>query len=344
MKGKRRVFKQISGSKNLGIGQDRDAVGFGYVIIPNDIDRDTYIKSVYFTGYCMIVTQFNEVIRNVVVPDHVIQEIDFPAIPDEYGSLISWTNQPKTNQVVIVGKLRPPGGSELYQEHTYRSIRSLNDGKAHIQMSDIRNLNTRSWVLSLMNDKETIGQMVFKASSGDKSSSLALKANGDVDLNSDNDANVQIENQIQVNIGSTPDKISTLTLNQDGSMVYEDYNQNKIEVIEGKVIVTSPTITMISQDDETTGTDTQDKDKKVLNFGAIDLGDSPTEAGVLGNILLTELNKNNALLNALVAAIKSSIPFPGDGGSAIKTAIVSAVSALPAADYSSILSGVVKLK
>ena len=64
---KRHVFP----SKRLCVGDPRHPIGVGYIIIPHDVDRDDYIKYVYQTGECMVITNTGEVIKDAKIPDHV---------------------------------------------------------------------------------------------------------------------------------------------------------------------------------------------------------------------------------------------------------------------------------
>jgi len=80
----------------------------------------------------------------------------------------------------------------------------------------------------------------------------------------------------------------------------------------------------------------------ILKEDKIALGGESYKA-VLGDLLKTaaEIDKNNLAL--LTAAINGAVTSPGDGGAALKAAMVAAISAFGNADYSQILSNKVTL-
>jgi hypothetical protein len=59
---------------------------------------------------------------------------------------------------------------------------------------------------------------------------------------------------------------------------------------------------------------------------------------VLGTTFLQEITKNQIFLTTLKTAIEAAVPVPLDGGAAIKTAIVSAISSLQIGNFANILS------
>ena len=80
-----------------------------------------------------------------------------------------------------------------------------------------------------------------------------------------------------------------------------------------------------------------------LKNGIIELSKGgTTEQSVKGQTLQAQLNTDKAKLDALIQAIIAAPVIPTDGGASFKASIIAAISAVPSADYTSILSNVLK--
>lgn len=97
-------FLQQQSITTRGVGS-RLGVGVGYVIIPNNEDREEYIRRVYKTGLLFILLEDGGVVGNVPVSKSEINNIDFPQKESEIGSTVVWINKPHNNQPIIIGVL-----------------------------------------------------------------------------------------------------------------------------------------------------------------------------------------------------------------------------------------------
>jgi len=102
-------------------------------------------------------------------------------------------------------------------------------------------------------------------------------------------------------------------------------------------------LVLIDDTDKSIGISTPDGLKISLKSGVIELaGSGLSQYSVKGQSLQAQLNIDAARLAALIAAIQAAPVVPGDGGTAFKAAIVAAISGVPGADYSNVLSSEVK--
>ena len=95
-------MKQNQISRN-GVSGKRLNAGIDHIIIPQDLDRDTFILNCYRNGKISILTENSERIDNVSVIESGFNHLVFPKTSKELGSLVFWVNLPKYNIPIVVG-------------------------------------------------------------------------------------------------------------------------------------------------------------------------------------------------------------------------------------------------
>lgn len=241
-KSNKKVYRQVKQSKVVGIGSDRPFVGFAYAITPNDIDRDEYLREFYRTGLCMIITDFNEPIRKVKVPNDLIADIKFPHEAGEYGSMLSWNSIPNTNQVVVTGIYLKPGEFYPYKENVYVEERYVQGDEGNATISVTSDLNIKSRIVSLTNDDGSEGLISFIAKSELGTSKFNLYCDGTALLELDDKIDLIVENEINIQIGTSEEDISTLKITKDGTLEYIDKFDNYVRIVEGELQIESTLI------------------------------------------------------------------------------------------------------
>jgi hypothetical protein len=230
----KKVYRDLKLSKVIGIGSDRMFCGFAYVIVPNDVDRDEYIRNVYRTGICMIVTDFNEIIKDVRVPQDLIQDLKFPITSGQYGSMISWNNIPKTNQVNITGIYLKPGEFYPYKEGIYTKHYSSKTNDSQTALSITNDMTRATRIVSLKNNSGSEGGLVFGSQSSVGSVKFTLMCNGKATLNADDSVNVVVENELRIQVGTKEDEMSSISMTKEGVLTYEDRYGNYIKMKDGE--------------------------------------------------------------------------------------------------------------
>ena len=204
----------------------RESSGMGWIIIPSDIDRDEYIKGVYSTGYCMMITDHNHPVREVALPYHIIREVEFPAAAAERGSLVSWMSVPKTQQLVIVGILQAPGKSSPYKERTgVEEQKNKSTRVARVMSAD-----DKSYTISVTSGEEDEGGFAVKIQGPEKTTSISFNLDGKASIKSDDTLDIFSENEINIKVGSKEAEISTLQISKAGVLTYADRYGNDFTI------------------------------------------------------------------------------------------------------------------
>tara|TARA_R110000772_G_C13310332_1_gene440682 strand:- start:76765 stop:77664 length:900 start_codon:yes stop_codon:yes gene_type:complete len=227
---KKAIHRYKENGKILNLSPEgRPSSGTGWIIIPVDIDRGEYIRKVYETGYCMIVTDANYPLREVAIPKHIIRELLFPLQTGDRGSLVSWVSTPKYDQVIIFGILQEPAGSSPYREGSLVDELDSSDTR----VSRVMSIKDKSYTVSIISDEQDKGGFGVKVQGGDKTTSISFNLDGTADIKSDDILNIFSENEFNIKIASKEDEISTLKLTKAGILTYVDRYANEMTIKDG---------------------------------------------------------------------------------------------------------------
>lgn len=281
----------VSKTKRYGIGvDDREYCGTGFVIVPGDVSRDSYIKMSYQIGECMIITYEGVIIDNVKIPKHIIRDIVFPNDEEERGSLVAWQNIPQVNQVIITGILSKY--DEMYGYREWEKVEVFEDLDSGNVIAETKDYFNGNYILDIIYSSESTQELtsgaIFRARSDNGQSKLTLLVNGHAVLYGDEVSKLQSEEQVEIQVGSVEGEdeteITKLTINRDGTFEYLDrYNNSiKIDGESGEMIVRPVNKLTIDGDKE------------------IKIGEDAKESGTLGDTLVSILGEIIDAINQIV--------------------------------------------
>lgn len=315
------INRNVFQSKRISVGNERYSSGTGFIIIPNNMSRDSYIKRVYQTGVCIIISDTGEVIKDARVPKRMLPEIEFPLEDTDRGSLISWVNVPIKNQIILTGVLLAPNEMYSYQEfEKVIEFRDRQTDNSHTNITDLRNGYNLSETYYSQDEVPFDSANEVKAKSPSKQSSMTVYCDGRAFLYGDDLARVFSEEEIQIQTGTQDGEISTLTINRDGNFNYRDRFGNSVEINgqNGQINISSNTVVNINSER--------------INFG------EGTEPILKGDISVEQLEVDRNKLDAVVDALTGSAVTSGDGGLAYRSNIELALQNVASADYSEVKS------
>lgn len=224
------IWRQIYEPKRIGLTKPNDRFeGFGNIIIPTDMDRGKYLAMVYRQSECLLVTDYGDVIKQVKIPQHILQSLQFPQAEGDRGSLVEWKRHPYSGVTTIISIHTSPGEYVSFNEnvtcktvenklYTYSTIVDLNAGSSS----------------NVFKSTDERGSILYKAS-GLGNAYLQLNCNGDVILSADKDAKLSSEQSLTITVGSKKDQISTLNIDKDGRFSYLDRFGNTISIVDGQM-------------------------------------------------------------------------------------------------------------
>jgi len=177
-----------------GIPSENLSAGVGYVIIPDGEDRDKYIEDVYRSGKISIYGGYGHSnFYNIHIDREVLQRIQFPKKPNQYGSPVVWLNVPKHNEPIVISCLKYDETLHTLSEFRKRLTRSFNGSMVDVDLDAKKGKIT----ISAKGNKEKRGEIEINLTSINNDGLLKLDINGEVLLRSTNRIVYVSENKIE---------------------------------------------------------------------------------------------------------------------------------------------------
>ena len=259
------VNKTVSGIGNAG---------FGYVVIPDDLNRNEYISKCLSSKRVTIYggEEYGR-IRNVPCSRETIQNINFPLNSADFGTGVFWIKSSQTNQPHIIATFDKDTEFEGYEENKY--IKNFKFRNNNFFIAIDKENNTID--LHIVSDETSDSTVNILLSSKTKNSTLNILSDGKINVESTKELNVLTKGKVTTTFNNeneeqkaqfvyelgqglsyTDEFENKLTLDKDGtkftdqfnnklsitkdSSVYEDQFRNKATLENGKVTIESKQI------------------------------------------------------------------------------------------------------
>ncbi len=183
---------------NKGINSNRKNSGVGYVILPRDLDRESYIKTCYRTGtVTLFIEDGFDITNRVRIGKIAIQLIEFPNKVGELGSPVVWVNYPGQEEPIITEVLFNQQEGLDIQEGSFllKKEKSGSDSQVFMSRDGKMMISVRSDYDETFIDIRSLGK--------DNTGAVNISSNGTVNVISDNEVNV-VSKLIKHNDGTEP--------------------------------------------------------------------------------------------------------------------------------------------
>lgn len=216
-----------------GIRRDRnqliDPVGYGYVCIPEGVDRSKYIKTCYRKEkISILLDQGGSMILDCYITKEALQNIKFPESSDELGGLVVYVIQKFNSKPIIIGTISKTNESQLLDENTFKLNKNKNDSGVSISGNADGSLSI------YVNNKTSGGKVSINIVGED--SELNIRNSGTTNIDSTGDVNVKSSSSVNAVYLKEGVESSRITIDDFG-LKYEDENNTfSIDKNEGKII------------------------------------------------------------------------------------------------------------
>lgn len=175
-----------------GLNQKRDSISLWRVFLPNDVDRDVYIKNCYLSGRISIVNEWGEVQHRVKVGRIALQLLQFPETTSDVGSEVVCVCAPYSGLLYVVEVYNDQLQYDDQDENQYRLIKINDTG-----ISEIRTDGSGKILLTVDGEEDT--DITISVTNKDRDGKLNINVNGEITIQNDGNTTVNCTNQVLIN-------------------------------------------------------------------------------------------------------------------------------------------------
>lgn len=275
-------YDEYVSTREVGI---RNSAGTGYIILPIDEDRQSYIETVYRTGLVALGGENGGVIERVLINKAIFNFLEFPEDTNSLGSLVLWVNIPKFNQPVAVAVLTKDNDVVGLSEKQF--LISKDDKNGFVGVSG--DAKTGTIAITASSNTDDNGEINLSVNNKSKTAKLKLNVKGSVIVNNEGETFLNSTKGITARVfnPSVDDKEIQFKLIKGEGATYSDEFDNAITInSEGFTIKNST---------EDLKTITLDLITEIKNM----IINTPVGAGVVSPSTITKLQQIETRVNTL---------------------------------------------
>lgn len=300
---------------NRGERRGYGTAGIGYIIIPNNKDRDSYIQKCYRNHTVAIRPGLNySNTYDIPITSDALSKIEFPERTVDLGSTIVWVREDFQNRPVVIGVIKDTGKPSLLSSSQQQIIQEYGNQLAQIFLDAKKSLLN----ISVVGNNANPAVVNVKAT-GSSEDEVNIESGGSIHHNSRNETHT-ITEEYSVSITNGLKEIYQLTINDKELKILDQWG-NSVNINElSNELKDAYGRTLLMNKDEVHYTDgfknevifNEDNAQIICNKFNVGQG---AEQMVLGNTL-------KDLLERLITSIQNiTVPTPhGISGKPINTA------------------------
>ena len=220
----------MNGVEREGTFNQSYSTGIGYITIPTDADRDSFIETCFRRERIAIqLDEGGSIIQNCHIDKDVLQKIDFPKDKTDLGSCVVYICDRFIRKPIIIGVISKRNESQLLRENSFKRSVKSDSGRVYIEGK----AKDGNLFIDVQSDFLNGGSVFITLKSKDNTSKFDVKCFGNVDIYAEKD--ITSETLATINLicnyveSGVKKLAASLNLNQDG-FLYNDKDGNKIEI------------------------------------------------------------------------------------------------------------------
>lgn len=201
-------------------GTSQQTIGMGYIIIPEDVDREQFVSSCFRKRRVSIIDDADgNLIHECYITREALENIEFPENSGEKGVPIVWVSQPFLQIPMVIGTFTEIDKIPMRKDKEIHINKSYKDGSINIDG------NPEKGTLFINVSSKKISKLKI-SSSGNEDSLIEVKSSGTVKVESDKSIEAISYQTIDVKV------IDPITENESGiksskeeTMLYSIYGE-----------------------------------------------------------------------------------------------------------------------
>lgn len=199
----------------------RNSAGIGYLCVPVDVDRNTYVRDCLRKGVVSLMFDDGGVENEVMISKNALNESEFPLSSKELGSMVFWVNIPKFNKPVAVAILTK--SNEIITLSENATVISRDTKFGGFEISGEGNLG--GLVIRAYGKDGSKGRIDIIASNSENNAEINLTCKGNVNVDCSGSLNAKVGRELNISI-QREDVVNTLKYSLGEGLTIEDENGN----------------------------------------------------------------------------------------------------------------------
>lgn len=204
-------------------------VGFGYIVIPHNDDREKYIKTCLRKERVAIQLEAGgSVINNCYISKESLNRVVFPQTSNNLGSAVAYIVPQFYDIPIIIGIISKEDETQLLDENSFKHEVHTNDSIVSI----IGKGKEGNLFIEVNSEYSSGGNIYVTLRNKENKANLSIKCFGDINIYSEGDIVLKTLKQVSIqsfhiNENGEESLNAKLSLSED-SFLIEDKNENKI--------------------------------------------------------------------------------------------------------------------
>lgn len=188
----------------------RNTAGTGYVVLNTGLEKEDYIRNCYRNSTLSIITENNEIIKNVIVSKEVWQYIEFPNDIKERGSCVVWLNIHTKNKPVILAVINKKDQlNEIQTANSFKLDRNNKNNNSSVSIEGLGDKGVFNLITS--GDDENESEVNIKIINSNAKGKFDLLVQGGIAIEADDNAKIKLKNDLEIEIKDEQDKTKSMS-------------------------------------------------------------------------------------------------------------------------------------
>jgi hypothetical protein len=183
----------MAGGKTRKLNGSSEPISFGFIVIPNGVDRDLYVETCLRTGRVSVMGNGGVFFRDVYITNEVLANIEFPSKENEQGSAVVLASNPYDGIPIVIGSYCRNDQSPMWKENTFQFRKTVGNVTASLMVNPSDNT-----IMVSINSPEKASVSV--RSTGSSESEVIVESTGSVNVTGGTNVSVKGYTQIEAKV------------------------------------------------------------------------------------------------------------------------------------------------
>lgn len=189
--------------------------GYGYVVIPDRVNRDEYIETCFRKGVVSLVAyNGGNFMKDCNISKTALKEVVFPKDSETFGSCVCFGTEPVNNLPTVIGVLFKGAEGSLLSEGDFDIGKTYEKNNVSVSGS------AKEATLNInVNDFDDVGVLNINVVGGN-GGKINITAKTDINIKSNNKVSIDTFNEIELKtLNTNTDEETKINISKDGKIV-----------------------------------------------------------------------------------------------------------------------------